>query len=93
LHTGCTEVYYVTHRSHQMQKHKFGVMCPGTLFVESVPVPPENEKWCINISHPKCTEMHNVTVRLYRTQKHTIGVTCPGTLFVESVPVPTEHEK
>jgi hypothetical protein len=30
--------------SHQMQKHKFGVMCPDALFVESIPVPPEYEK-------------------------------------------------
>jgi hypothetical protein len=26
-------MHYVTHRSHKMQKHKFGVMCPDTLFV------------------------------------------------------------
>jgi hypothetical protein len=37
-------MHYMTHRSHGMQKHKFGVMCPGTLFVESVTVPPEDEK-------------------------------------------------
>jgi hypothetical protein len=27
-----------------MQKHKFGVTCPGALFVESAQVPPEHEK-------------------------------------------------
>jgi hypothetical protein len=37
-------MHYVTHRSHQMQKHKFGLTCPGAHFVESVPVPLEHEK-------------------------------------------------
>jgi hypothetical protein len=37
-------MHYVTHRTHWMQKHKFGVTCVGTLFVQSVPVPPEHEK-------------------------------------------------
>jgi hypothetical protein len=35
---------YVTHRSHRMQKHKFGIMCLDTFFVESVPIPPNHEK-------------------------------------------------
>jgi hypothetical protein len=43
-HPGCIGMHYVMHRSHQMQKHKFGVTCPGALFVISVPVPPEHEK-------------------------------------------------
>jgi hypothetical protein len=34
----------VTHRSHQMQKQKFGVTCPNALFVKSVLVPPYHEK-------------------------------------------------
>jgi hypothetical protein len=34
----------VTRRSHRMQKHKFGITCPNALFVESIPVPPENVK-------------------------------------------------
>jgi hypothetical protein len=29
-------MHYVTRRSHRMQKHKFGVMCPDALFVESI---------------------------------------------------------
>jgi hypothetical protein len=37
-------MHYVTHRSHWMQKHKFGVMYPGALFVESIPVRHEHEK-------------------------------------------------
>jgi hypothetical protein len=39
-----TEMHYMTCISHWMQKLKFGVMCPGALIVESVPVPPEHEK-------------------------------------------------
>jgi hypothetical protein len=34
----------VTRRSHWMQKHKFGVMCIGVLFMETAPGPPEHEK-------------------------------------------------
>jgi hypothetical protein len=37
-------MHYVTHKSHLMQKHRFGVMRPDALFVKSVPVPPEHEK-------------------------------------------------
>jgi hypothetical protein len=37
-------MHYVTDRSHQMQKHMFGITCVDTLFVESVPVPNEHEK-------------------------------------------------
>jgi hypothetical protein len=37
-------MHYVTRRSHRMQKYKFGVMCPGALFVDTVLVPPEDEK-------------------------------------------------
>jgi hypothetical protein len=35
LGPGCTRMRYVTHRSQRMQKHKFGVTCPGTLFMET----------------------------------------------------------
>jgi hypothetical protein len=34
----------VTHRSHWMQKLKFGVTCPDAHFVKSIPVPPELDK-------------------------------------------------
>jgi hypothetical protein len=37
-------MHYVTRRSHWMQKLKFGVMCPDTLFVESVPLSLEHDK-------------------------------------------------
>jgi hypothetical protein len=32
---GHTEMHYMTRRSHLMQKRKFGVTCPFTLFLES----------------------------------------------------------
>jgi hypothetical protein len=40
-HTG---MHYVTHRSHRMQKNRFGVLCPGVLFMEIAPSPPEHGK-------------------------------------------------
>jgi hypothetical protein len=48
LHPGRTRMHYMTSISHRTEKHKFGTMCPSTLFVESVPVPPEHEKQCID---------------------------------------------
>jgi hypothetical protein len=40
---GRTRMPYVTRRSHQMDKHKFGVTCPNTHFTEIAPGPPEHE--------------------------------------------------
>jgi hypothetical protein len=37
-------MHYVTHRYRPMQKHKFSVRCPNSFYVESVLVPPEQEK-------------------------------------------------
>jgi hypothetical protein len=85
-------MHYVTHKSHRMKKHKFGVTCPVVLFVESVPVPPEQEKYCVDISQPGRTGMHYVTHKSHRMQKYNFGVTCPGVLFVESIPVPPEND-
>jgi hypothetical protein len=73
-------------------KNKFGVTCLDALFLESVPVPPEQEKWCIDDSCPRHTAMHYVTHRSYRMQNK-FGVTCLGALFMESILVPDEHEK
>jgi hypothetical protein len=86
-------MHYVTHISHRMQKHRFGVTSPSALFVETAPGPPELEKWCIIILRPRCIGMHYVTHRSHRMHKYKIGVSCPSTLFVESGPVPPEHEK
>jgi hypothetical protein len=35
---------YVTRRFQPLQKHKFGVMCPGALFIEIAVGLPEHEK-------------------------------------------------
>jgi hypothetical protein len=86
-------MHYINNRSHRMQKHKFGETCPGTLFVESIPVPSENEKLCADVSCPKRTRMHYMNRRSHRKQKHTFGITCPDVLFVESVPVPQQLKK
>jgi hypothetical protein len=37
-------MHYVTHRSHRMQKHQFGVMYLGALFIETAPGSPKHEK-------------------------------------------------
>jgi hypothetical protein len=84
---------YMTRRSHQMQKHKFGITYPGEFFVKSVPVPPEHKKYCVTVSHPEWTGMQYVTHRSCRMQKHNFGVMCPSTLFMETALSPPEHEK
>jgi hypothetical protein len=86
-------MHYMARISHRMQKHIFGIMCPIALFVESVPVSPEQDIWCIDISCPLLTRMHYVTCRSHRMQRYNFGITCPGVLFVESVQVEPEHEK
>jgi hypothetical protein len=37
-------MHYVTRKSHRIQKHKFGLTCPGALFMETAPGPPECKK-------------------------------------------------
>jgi hypothetical protein len=86
-------MHYVIRRSHQMQKHKFRVMCPSVLFVESVPLPPKHEKWCVDVSRPRRTEIHYVTHRSQKLQKHNLGVTISIALFTETAHGPLEHEK
>jgi hypothetical protein len=76
-----------------MQKHKFGVTCPGELFVLSTLVPPEHEKLFIDISRLECTRTHYVTSKLHQKQKHKFDVICLDVLFMESVIGPPEHEK
>jgi hypothetical protein len=59
IHTGPTQARKIVHRQFTAQthrnalrdpqiipdaKHKFGPLCPGALFAESIPVPPELEK-------------------------------------------------
>jgi hypothetical protein len=86
-------MHYMTHRSHRMQKHKFGIMCPNAFFMDTAPGPPEHEKYCFNVSLPGCAGMHYVTRISHQMQKHKFGITCPGAFFVKSVLVLLEHEK
>jgi hypothetical protein len=86
-------MHYVTRRSHRIQKHKFSVTCPNALFVKSVLIPAEHEKFSVDVSRPERTRMHYVTHRSHRMQKHKYGVACLVALFVKSIPVPPEPEK
>jgi hypothetical protein len=86
-------MHYVTQRSPRMQIHKFGITCPGAIFMETTPGPPDDEKYCVDVSCLGHTEMHSVTHRSHRIQRQKFDITCPGVLLVESVPVPYEHEK
>jgi hypothetical protein len=75
---------YVTHISHQMQKHKFSVTCPGAPFVESAPGPPEHEKYSVDILKSGRTGMHYIARISHRMREHKFRLTCPGALFVVS---------
>jgi hypothetical protein len=86
-------MHYVTRRTHRMEKHKFGITCPDTLFVESVPVPPKHEKACVIVSWHGRTRMHYLTHISHCMQKHKFGVTCPIALFMETALGPPEQEK
>jgi hypothetical protein len=76
-----------------MQKRKFCITCPDTLFVESVPVPHEHGRHYVIVSQPKHTGTHYVTHRSDQMQKHKFGTTSPNECFVESIPGLPEHEK
>jgi hypothetical protein len=84
---------YVTHRSHQMEKPKFGVTSLGALFVKTVPVPTRVEKIVQSDFTTGQTGMHYVTHRSHRMQKHKLGVTCPTTLFIETALGPHKHDR
>jgi hypothetical protein len=83
---------YVTCRYHGMQIHKFGVTCPGTLFMETTPGPPDHEKEFVDMSCPGRTGIHDVTHRSHRIQKHKFFIMCPSSLFMETATGPPEHE-
>jgi hypothetical protein len=90
---GCTRMHYVILRSHHMQKHKFGITCPGTLFMETAPGPLKHEKECRIVSRPGHSRIHYMTCRFHWMQKHMFSVMSPGALFVLSVWVPPKLEK
>jgi hypothetical protein len=86
-------MHYVTRRSLQMQKHKFGVTCLGALFMKTTPTPSEHKKWHLKVSRHGRTGIHYVTHKLHRMQKHKFSVMSLYAIFVEFVLVPPEHEK
>jgi hypothetical protein len=77
-------MHYVAQRSHRMQKHKFSVTCPDSLFVDTAPGPPEHEKLCVDVSCPGCTRMHYMIRKSHWMQKHKFSMTAPDSLFVET---------
>jgi hypothetical protein len=58
--------FHAPHKSHRMQKGKFGVMCPGTVSMETAPGPLKYEKYYVNVSLPGRTGMHYVTYRSHQ---------------------------
>jgi hypothetical protein len=86
-------MHYVTCRSHRIQKHKFGVMCPGTHFVESIPVPPRARKILHRCFAPLTHRNALHVPQIPSNPEHEFRVMCPGALSVESVTVLHEHEK
>jgi hypothetical protein len=68
-------------------------MCLKELFVEFVPVPPEHEKYCFDVSCPGRTGINYVTRRFHRKQKHKFAVTCPDVLFYGIRTSPTQERK
>jgi hypothetical protein len=44
LRPRCIGMDYMTRKSHQMQKHKFGVICSGALSIETATGLTEHEK-------------------------------------------------
>jgi hypothetical protein len=92
---GRTRTYYVTRRSHRMQKHKFGVMCPCGIFIGSAPSPLklENSAATFHPPPPTRTRMPYMIHIMHMMQKHKFGVTCPATHFTGSTPNPPDYEK
>jgi hypothetical protein len=52
---GHTEMHYLAHRLHRMQKHKIGVTCPDALFVKSLRVHP-SMKNCASMTRADALE-------------------------------------
>jgi hypothetical protein len=86
-------MYYMISITHRMQKHKFGIMCLSTLFIETILALPKLEKQCIDVSHPRCTRLYYVTDRYHWIQKYKFSIMCPSGRFVESILVPTQARK
>jgi hypothetical protein len=74
-------MHYVTRRSHQLQKHKFGVTCPGTLFVRSDPGPSEHEN-CASLFHTLDAPKHNTLPIDPTGSKSTSSAYCVSARFL-----------
>jgi hypothetical protein len=66
-----------------MEKDMFNIMCPITIFMQTAPGPPEDEKKCVDIACPGRTRVHYMTRRSHWMQKYKFGVTCPVVIFME----------
>jgi hypothetical protein len=86
-------MHNVTYRSHRKQKPKFSVTCLSAFFVKFIPVLPEHEKSCLDVSLPGGSEMHYVSRKSHRMQKHKFSTISSGALVVKSILVPPQHEK
>jgi hypothetical protein len=86
-------MHYMTNRSPRIQKHKFIITCPGVLLMGPAPGPPENEKYCVDVSHPGRTKTRYVTSRSYMMPKQKFVITGPGALLVGPTSAPPEHKK
>jgi hypothetical protein len=85
-------MHYVTRRSHQKQKHMFGVMCRGAFLRRPHRVHPSMKN---SVSMFFTPELENPLrdPQIPLDAKHKFCVTCPSALFVEFVLDPPEHEK
>jgi hypothetical protein len=83
---------YVTHISHQMQKHKFDVICPSVLLRK-----PHREHPSFKIVRrcfvPQSQPKALLDPQIPLDEKHKFSVTCPDALFMETTLGPPEHEK
>jgi hypothetical protein len=82
----------VTRRLHRMQKHKFIVMCPSTLFMGSTTGPPEHKKIVHQSFMPwtHLNAMHDTQITL---DEEKFGVRCPSAHFMVSAPGSPKDEK
>jgi hypothetical protein len=86
-------MHYMIEISHRLHKHKFDVTCPYALFIETALVPPEHQKYCVDVSSLRGTGMHYMTCRYHRMQKHKFRVRSPNKFVMESILIPPEEEK
>jgi hypothetical protein len=85
-------MHYVTHRSYRMQKHKFGMTCPGMLFTKTAPGPPSMKNsasmFCA-LNAPEYTTWPQTPP----DAKHKFSVTSPGGAVYKNRTGPTWARK